>query len=133
MGEGTSAASAYVGMTRGRHDNVAHLVAETPEQARSLWEGTCSRDRADLGVAHARLQAIDDIDRYGPVTPARARAKEQVKRRPRNAQRCAPRGHMHGMPNFLNFRTGDALTSTNAAIAASPVLRPSQDGHTWNG
>ena len=87
MGEGTSAASTYVGMTRGRHDNVAHLVAETPEQARSLWEGACSRDRADLGVAHARLQAIDDIDRYGPVAPARARAKEQVKRRRKDDQR----------------------------------------------
>jgi len=87
MGEGTSAASAYVGMTRGRHDNVAHLVAETPEQARSLWEGACSRDRADLGVAHARLQASDDIDRYGPVAPARTRAKEQVKRRRKDDQR----------------------------------------------
>ena len=80
MGEGTSAASAYVGMTRGRHNNVAHLVADTPEQARSLWEAACSRDRADLGVAHARLQAIDDIDRYGPVAPAQARAKAQEKR-----------------------------------------------------
>ncbi len=34
----TSAASAYVGMTRGRHHNIAHLVAETPEQARTIWE-----------------------------------------------------------------------------------------------
>jgi exodeoxyribonuclease V alpha subunit len=81
MGDGTSAASAYVGMTRGRHDNVAHLVAETPDQARSLWEGACSRGRADLGVAHARLQAMDAIDRYGPAAPAGARAKEQSKRR----------------------------------------------------
>jgi len=89
MGESTSAASAYVGMTRGRHENVAHLVAETPEQARTLWEGACSRDRADLGVAHARLQAIDDIDRYGPVAPtrARARAQEQVKGRRKDDQR----------------------------------------------
>ena len=87
MGESTSAASAYVGMTRGRQDNVAHLVAGTPEQARSLWERACSRDRADLGVAHARLQAIDDIDRYGPQAPARARAAEQAKRRRKNNQR----------------------------------------------
>ena len=73
MGQGTTAAAAYVGMTRGRYDNTAHLVAETPEQAQALWEGACSRERADLGVAHARLQALDDIDRYGPVPPARRR------------------------------------------------------------
>jgi exodeoxyribonuclease V alpha subunit len=91
MGESTSAASAYVGMTRGRHDNVAHLVAETSEQARAIWERACSRDRADLGVAHARLQAIDDIDRYGPIAPAQARAKakaaEGVNHRRRETQR----------------------------------------------
>ena len=73
MGETTSAASAYVGMTRGRHDNVAHLVADDPEQARAIWEQALGRDRADLGVAHARLQAIDDIDRYGPNGPAKVR------------------------------------------------------------
>ncbi|WP_300404150.1 MobF family relaxase [Nocardioides sp.] len=67
LGPGTTAASAYVGMTRGRHDNTAHVIAETPAQARTMWEGACSRERADLGVAHARLQALDDIDRYGPI------------------------------------------------------------------
>ena len=67
LGQATTAASAYVGMTRGRHDNTAHLIAETPAQARTMWEGACSRERADLGVAHARLQALDDIDRYGPI------------------------------------------------------------------
>ncbi len=72
-GETTSAASAYVGMTRGRHDNIAHLVADTPEQARAIWEQALGRDRADLGVAHARLQAIDALDRYGPNGPARVR------------------------------------------------------------
>ena len=34
IGEHTGAASAYVGMTRGRADNTAHLVAETVEDAR---------------------------------------------------------------------------------------------------
>jgi exodeoxyribonuclease V alpha subunit len=68
-------------MTRGRHDNLAHLVAETPEQARVIWEQTFSRDRADLSVSHARLRAIDDIDRYGPIAPAKVRARADVKRR----------------------------------------------------
>ena len=78
MSENTSAASAYVGMTRGRHDNVAHLVAETPEHAQVIWDAALSRDRADLGVAHARLQALDDIDRYGPNAPVQARAQAKA-------------------------------------------------------
>ena len=81
MGESTSAASAYVGMTRGRHDNIAHLVANSVEEARALWEGACSRDRADLGVAHARIRALDDIERYGPTAPTRS-APPADRRRP---------------------------------------------------
>ncbi|HEX5088536.1 MAG TPA: MobF family relaxase [Nocardioides sp.] len=66
LGETTGAASAYVGMTRGRHRNVAHLVAETIEDARSQWVDTFNRDRADLGPTHAAERAADAIDRYGP-------------------------------------------------------------------
>ena len=53
VGEHTGAASAYVGMTRGRERNVAHLVAESVEDARRQWVEVFGRDRADLGPAHA--------------------------------------------------------------------------------
>lgn len=66
LGEHTGAASAYVAMTRGRQTNVAHLVADNVDKARNRWIEIFSRDRADLGPAHARRQAIDAIDRYGP-------------------------------------------------------------------
>lgn len=66
LGEATGAASAYVGMTRGRHRNVADLVAETVDDARSQWIDVFNRDRADLGPTHAAERAADDIDRYGP-------------------------------------------------------------------
>ncbi len=66
LGETTGAASAYVGMTRGRHRNVAHLVAESVEDARSQWVDIFNRDRADLGPGHAAERATDDLDRYGP-------------------------------------------------------------------
>lgn len=89
LDQSTTAASAYVGMTRGRHDNTAHLVAETPAQARTMWEGACSRERADLGVAHARLQAVDDIDRYGPIGPTRPPANTLVPRQPETTRRRA--------------------------------------------
>ena len=66
LSDTTGAAAGYVAMTRGRESNTAHLVAESIEDARQQWIGTFSRDRADLGPAHARRQAIEAIDRYGP-------------------------------------------------------------------
>ncbi len=66
LGETTGAASAYVGMTRGRHTNIAHLVAESIDEARSQWVDVFNRDRADLGPRHAAQRAADDIDRDGP-------------------------------------------------------------------
>ena len=66
IGDTTGAAAAYVSMTRGREHNTAHLVAESVEDARKQWMAVFGRDRADLGPAHARRQAIDAIDAYGP-------------------------------------------------------------------
>ncbi|WP_341358940.1 MobF family relaxase [Georgenia sp. M64] len=66
IGEHTGAASAYVAMTRGGKSNVAHLVADNVDDARSQWVEIFGRDRADLGPAVARRRARDAIDRYGP-------------------------------------------------------------------
>ena len=69
LGETTGAAAAYVGMTRGRDGNVAHLVADTLDEARSQWIEVFSRDRADLGPGHAAAAAAEAIERYGPTAP----------------------------------------------------------------
>lgn len=66
VGTHTSASSAYVGMTRGRDRNVAHMVAESTDDARRQWVEVFGRDRADLGPAHAAKRAGEDIERYGP-------------------------------------------------------------------
>jgi exodeoxyribonuclease V alpha subunit len=71
LGEHTSAASAYVAMTRGREDNVAHLVADDEGDARRQWEQVFARDRADLGPVAAAQQAAEDVERYGTQQPAR--------------------------------------------------------------
>jgi hypothetical protein len=71
IGDSVGAGSAYVAMTRGRQSNTAHLVAESVDAARKQWAEVFSRDRADLGPAHARRQAIDAIDRYGPTATYR--------------------------------------------------------------
>ncbi len=65
IGEHTGAAAAYVAMTRGRASNTAHVVAESVDDAKQQWIDVFSRDRADLGPAHARRQAIDAMEVYG--------------------------------------------------------------------
>jgi exodeoxyribonuclease V alpha subunit len=69
LGEQTGAAGAYVGMTRGRDTNTAHLVAESIQDARALWVGAFGRDRADLGPAHAARLAAGEADKYAPHRP----------------------------------------------------------------
>ena len=70
IGDHTGAAAAYVAMTRGREANTAHLVAENLEDAREQWIEVFSRDRADLGPAHARRQADR---RHRPLRPPAGR------------------------------------------------------------
>lgn len=72
IGETTGAASAYVGMTRGRDANTAHIVADSVDDARRQWIDVFGRDRADLGPGHAAEVAEEDIDRYGTRAPARS-------------------------------------------------------------
>jgi exodeoxyribonuclease V alpha subunit len=78
IGDTTGAAAAYVAMTRGRNGNTAHLVAESVEEARRQWVEVCARDRADLGPAHAKRQAIEAVDRYG--IQKRGRTVEEPRR-----------------------------------------------------
>lgn len=78
----TTAAAAYVALTRGRETNTAHLVALDIDEARAQWIDVFSHDRADLGPAHARHRAIEDIDRYGPTAPPPARSTATRPTRP---------------------------------------------------
>jgi hypothetical protein len=59
-------------MTRGRHSNVAHLVADSVDDARQQWVDVFSRDRADLGPGHAATRVDEDIDRYGTQAAPRS-------------------------------------------------------------
>ena len=72
LGEHTTAAAAYVAMTRGREHNLAHLVAENVDAARELWVETFGRDRADLGPGHAARRAAEDLERYAQHRPLEA-------------------------------------------------------------
>lgn len=82
VGEATGAAAAYVGMTRGRNGNTAHLVANSMDDARRQWVEVFSRSRADLGPAHAAQLAADDIERYGTQAPRAVPPTPTAPRRP---------------------------------------------------
>jgi hypothetical protein len=69
VGAHTGAAAAYVGMTRGRETNTAHLVAADADEAREQWVAVFARDRADLGPAHAAGLAATEAARYAPARP----------------------------------------------------------------
>jgi exodeoxyribonuclease V alpha subunit len=69
VGEHTGAAAAYVAMTRGADHNTAHLVADTPQAARDQWIEVFSRDRADLGPAHAARLAAQEAAEYATHRP----------------------------------------------------------------
>lgn len=86
IGEHTSAAAAYVGMTRGRENNTAHLVADNLDDARRQWVEVFSAGRADLGPTRARQRAIEDTERYGPDAPRRRARGSAASARPQGPE-----------------------------------------------
>jgi hypothetical protein len=72
LGEHTTAASAYVAMTRGRHANTAHLIAADLDDARDQWITAFARDRADHGPTHAARLAAAEAAGYAIARPLEA-------------------------------------------------------------
>ena len=87
--DSTGAAAAYVSMTRGRASNTAHLVAETLQGAKQQWIDAFARNRSDLGPAHARDDAIEAIEWYGPAMRPE-RPPQARPRRPEHERRHVP-------------------------------------------
>jgi len=99
LSRATDAAGAYVGLTRGRHSNTVHIVADNPEQARDQWIEAAGRNRADLGLEHARYAAVNEARNYRqtrtePAAPRQAPATDsvtqQTPQRPTTGRRSLP-------------------------------------------
>ena len=56
-------------MTRGRHANTVHIVADTLDDAKDQWIAAFGRDRADLGVGSARADAERAVRDYAHPRP----------------------------------------------------------------
>lgn len=70
VSDGLNASGVYVGMTRGRANNLLHLVASDLADARDQFIDAAQRDRADRGLAHARVlaaEAVAGLVGHGPV------------------------------------------------------------------
>ncbi|WP_341579181.1 MobF family relaxase [Microbacterium schleiferi] len=89
--DATSAAGVYVGMTRGREENLLHVVAESQEQAREQFVAAMERDRADRGLTDATERAADAVRGLvedGPVRlvqTERARLTQVIERAEQHA------------------------------------------------
>ncbi len=77
-------------MTRARHRNLAHLVAESVDDARRQWIEVFGRDRADLGPAHAADVAAEDVDRYGTLAHASTSLQAAALARMQTAEKRRP-------------------------------------------
>jgi len=70
VSDSLNASGVYVGMTRGRANNLLHFVASDLADARHEFIDAAQRDRADRGLAHASMLAAEAVaglvDR-GPV------------------------------------------------------------------
>jgi ATP-dependent exoDNAse (exonuclease V) alpha subunit len=68
LSDATDAATAYVGLTCGRHSNTVHIVATNVDDAREQWVAAAGRNRADLGLDQARAAATAEAQNYAPTT-----------------------------------------------------------------
>ena len=75
LSDALDAAGVYVGMTRGRHTNVLHVVATDLADAREQFTEALTRDRADRGLNAATVAAREEVAglvAHGPVAEVNA-------------------------------------------------------------
>ena len=110
IGETTGAASAYVAMTRGRASQHRPPRRRDLDDARQQWIEVFSRDRADLGPAHAPTAT--------PSTPSTA--TDPLTRGPRPAARVPP----------LSPPPASLPTAPESALTPAPKPHPKKSGGT---
>ncbi|MFV4913123.1 AAA family ATPase [Microbacterium lacticum] len=76
LSEATSAASVYVGMTRGRDTNQLYIVTANLADARAQFIDAMERDPADRGLDHATAQAVEAVQGLVADGPVRRVAKQ---------------------------------------------------------
>ncbi len=129
--EATSAASVYVGMTRGRNENLLHIVAENEAEARTQFVAAMERDRADRGLADATQRAAEEVAGLvadGPVKLVNDEIATLMTRKQEAEQRAE---RLTRMAQCLDAQTwqhrAEAADSTLALEVARERLERSRD------
>ncbi|SMX94338.1 conjugative relaxase domain-containing protein, TrwC/TraI family [Brevibacterium sp. Mu109] len=143
--EATSAAGAYVGMTRGREQNRLHVIAEDMTDARAQFVTAMESDPADRGLDHATAQAAESVRgvvKNGPirrVTEELARLDREAERADQqaerweqtanrlDAQRAAHRAENDESTAALR-RVEEEATRVRSEVAAPLVKQAERDG-----
>ena len=118
LSDSISGAAVYVGMTRGKGENLLHVVAETPAEARQLFIDAMERDRADRGLADATeraAQAARGIVDDGPAKLVNTRIA-QLTRRVEKAEASAAWWQQVGARLDQQTAQHDAENGEHAAI-----------------
>ena len=126
LGEHTGAASAYVGMTRGRAGNTAHLVADSLDQAREQWITPFAHDRADLGPAHAANLAEIEAQRYARHRPLQTGRLGQHRRAVRQARDHLQQWADTWRPILPELPTDLRHTAASLAVSAGANVKAVQ-------
>lgn len=145
VSDGLNASGVYVGMTRGRANNLLHLVASDLADARHQFIDAAQRDRADRGLAHATALAAEAVaglvDR-GPVAIVNAErnrlaalidhAAEQVQRWTQVGIALAEQGSEHQAEIEHRHAEVDAalasVASTESEVSAPLIEQAVIDG-----
>ena len=143
--EATSAASIYVGMTRGRDTNQLHIVAADLADARAQFIEAMERDPADRGLDHASQRAIDAVqglvadgpvrlvtDELARLTTEAERAERAAKRWEQtaarlDAQRAAHRAEDNEQADLLHQAENEA-ERVRAEVTLPLTVRAKHDG-----
>ena len=121
LGEHTTAASAYVGMTRGREANTAQLVAGDLDAAREQWLTVFGRDRADLGPANAAREAA----RYPPTPTPRPHDLDRLAALVEQVHAAwTEQAHAHAQLRTLKARREHTQREVDLNQRAEAVLAP---------
>ena len=139
------AAGVYVGMTRGRHANLLHIVATDLDDAREQFTDALTRDRADRGLAAATTAAREEVAglvAHGPVAevnPERARLREFITKAERRVEHIekalrvlAEQAQQHRVERDHADKIAVA-TETHATAVRSRVLTPLAEQATADG
>ncbi len=148
LGDGLDGAGMYVGMTRGRHRNILHIVAADLDDAREQFTTALRRDRADRGLVAATRTAREAVDGLVPAGPVvfvnteLARLREWIRTADQEAARWeqaataltrqAAEHHTEYEQQAQIAATTDAHASRLRAEVAAPLIeQASADGTAY--